>query len=370
MYFPENRNWSSYFMRLVGEAPQGAADFNECHRVSRRTREGNEEDWHTEWRREAERLERLAGEAEARGHAVTAHDFYLRACSYYRAAEFMLPPADGRKLPTYLRGTDCFQKAGRHFRPPLEAVRVPYEDAHLHGYFFPSRSGGPGRTPALVYFGGADSNAEELYFLGTQEALKRGVACLTVDGPGQGETLRLLGVPSRPDYEVAVRAAVDYLARRPEVDPDRIGLIGVSMGGYYAPRGAAFDPRVRACVAYGACFDVLADLYDFFPPIRDQMQWLVGAETPEEARRKLGAFTLEGVARRITCPLLIVHGEEDYIVSPEAAQKTYDAAGGPKELRIWKPEEGGAAHCNMDNTPQVYPYIFDWLADRLGQGAG
>ncbi len=370
MYFPENRNWSSYFMRLVGEAPQGAADFNECHRVCRRMREGNEEDWYTEWRREAERLEQLAGEAEAQSHTATAHDFHLRTCSYYRAAEFMIEPADERKTPTYLRGTECFQKAGRYFSPPLEAVRVPYEDTSLHGYFFPNRSGVAGKTPALVYFGGADSNAEELYFLGAQEALKRGMACLTVDGPGQGETLRLHGIPSRPDYEVATKAAVDYLVARPEVDPDRIGLIGVSMGGYYAPRGAVFDPRVKACVAYGACFDLLPDLYDFFPPIQGQMEWLVGAKGPEEARKILKEFTLDGVIERLTCPLLVVHGEEDYIVAPESAQKTYDGARGPKELRMWSPDEGGAAHCNMDNTSQVYPYMFDWLVDRLTESAG
>lgn len=191
------------------------------------------------------------------------------------------------------------------------------------------------------------------------------MACLIVDTPGRGGCLRLYGIPTRPDYEKPVGALLDFLQNRPDVDPERIGLLGVSMGGYYAPRAAAFDPRVKACVAWCGCYDVLEDIYEYFPPLRPQLQWIVGAQDEKEARERLGEFNLRDVAHNIRCPLLITHGAEDRIMSVAGAQRLYEEAQGPKRLKIWTAEEGGAAHCQWDGLTPALTFMLDWLADQL-----
>jgi dipeptidyl aminopeptidase/acylaminoacyl peptidase len=150
------------------------------------------------------------------------------------------------------------------------------------------------------------------------------------------------------------------------VDPQRIGLAGVSMGGYYAPRVAAFDDRIKALVLNCGAFDLVEDLFDFFPPIQQQMRWLVGATTLAEAREAFRAFNLEGVADRIRCPTLVEHGEDDFIMRVEGARRLTAAIGSrDKTLKIWSREEGGAVHCGFDNWAALFPHMFDWLADRL-----
>jgi dipeptidyl aminopeptidase/acylaminoacyl peptidase len=150
------------------------------------------------------------------------------------------------------------------------------------------------------------------------------------------------------------------------VDPDRIGLAGVSMGGYYAPRVAAFDGRIRAMVLNCGAFDLVEDLFDFFPPIQQQMRWLVGAQTIAQAREAFRPFTLEGVAGRIRCPVLVEHGADDFIMRVEGARRLCEAIGSrDKTLKIWSRAEGGAVHCGFDNWAALFPHMFDWLADRL-----
>ena len=235
----------------------------------------------------------------------------------------------------------------------------------MPGYYFPAGGGERGPTPAVIFLGGADSLAEELYFLAVNPLRERGLACLVVDTSGRGGCLRLHGVHARPDYEKPVATLLDFLQRRPDVDPEPLGLLGVSMGGYYAPRAAAFDRRVKACVAWCGCFNVLENIYDFFPPIRPQLRWIVGARDDVEARALLGHFTLEGLVQNITCPLLITHGADDRIMSVGGAYRMYEEARCSKSLKIWNAGEGGAVHCQWENLSDAIPFMFDWLADQL-----
>lgn len=364
MYYPENRGWSAFLVRLINQVRNGGADFNECHRTLRRIRDGNIEDWYREWTRTAEYIEGVAEKALAKGHTVTARDHYQRAFNYYRIAEFYLAGRDKRKVPAYKKALSCFHKAGQFFSPPLARVEIPYDDTPIPGYFFPA----PGKkqpAPAVIFVGGADSLAEELYFVGVNELKERGMSCILFDGPGQGHMLRLGHVYTRPDYEHPLSAVINFAQRQKEVDPKRIAILGISMGGYYGPRVAAFNKKVKACAVIGACYDVLNDLYDFYPPIRPQMEWIIGARNSAEAREVFREYSLAGVIREMECPLLITHGEDDFIVSVSAAYKTYEEARCPKELRIWKAEEGGSAHCITDNRAEAFSYIFDWLADKL-----
>ncbi|MBI4489510.1 MAG: alpha/beta hydrolase [Deltaproteobacteria bacterium] len=365
MYYPKNRAWSFYVERLIDETVQDGADFNECHRTLQRIPDGNSEAWYAEWMKTAEHIERLAQEAAEKGHWVTAKDSFFRAFTYYRTAQFWIEYEDPRKTPAFLKALACFQKANSIVSPSYERVEIPFEGTTLPGYFCPAQGRGNGKRPVVLYVGGADTFAEQLLFMGVSRITKRGISCLTMTGPGQGEVLRVKKIHSRPDYERPIAAALDFLERRKDVDPKKMGVMGVSMGGYYAARGASLDERVAACLLFGACYSVLEDLYDYFPPLQSSLRWIVGAKGPDEARKVVETFTLKGVIDKMKCPLLINHGAEDFIVSPSAAHKTYADARCPKEMRIWRADEGGSSHCMGDNRAQAYAYMFDWLADQL-----
>ena len=189
------------------------------------------------------------------------------------------------------------------------------------------------------------------------------MAMLTIDGPGQGTSLRHRNLHSRYDYEVPVGAALDFLQSRPEVDPDRIGVIGRSFAGYYSCRALAFDHRPKALVVFGAFYKVPEDIVARNPRY---WQWLVGAATLEEAREKYKKFSLEGLVERIECPMLILHGEEDHLVPVEDAHRTYAEASCAKELVIYKTGERGSVHCQYDSFPETVPLMCDWLSEKLG----
>ncbi len=365
--FPGNRKWSVQVLRLVAQAPYGGSDLSECLRVCRRIRSGDEASWMAEWQALGERTEQLAKGALDHGHTPTARAAYFRASAFYRQADFFLPGNDERKKTLFLDAKRCFLAGAGLQQPSIEPIEVPFGAETYAGYFCHPEHPRGARVPGVVMLGGADSLAEELFFFGGNQITARGMALLLIDTPGRGSSLRLKGIRSRPDYEKPVGAVIDYLQSRPEVDPDRIGLAGVSMGGYYAPRVAAFDGRIRAMVLNCGTFDLVEDLFDFFPPIQEQMRWLVGAKTIAEAREAFRPFTLEGVAGRIRCPTLIEHGEEDFIMRVEGARRLHAAIGSrDKALKIWSREEGGAVHCGFDNWAALFPHMFDWLADRFG----
>jgi dipeptidyl aminopeptidase/acylaminoacyl peptidase len=191
---------------------------------------------------------------------------------------------------------------------PHQRVQVPFEGVELDGWFFPPRHRiTREKPPCILFLSGADALPEENFFRGVQYVTARGAACFVFNGPGQGSALRLLGLPTRPDFEKPVSAAVDVLMQRDDFDHDRLGLLGVSMAGYYAPRAASHEPRFKALCAWGGLYDVLTDLYDYYPPLREQLRWIGGCETDAEARAKYAHFTLEGLLGRIACPVLITH---------------------------------------------------------------
>jgi dipeptidyl aminopeptidase/acylaminoacyl peptidase len=208
-----------------------------------------------------------------------------------------------------------------------------------------------------------------------EEFAVRGINLLIVDTPGVGEMLRLRGVPSRYDYEVPATASVDYLETRSDVDPNRIGIMAVSLGGYYAPRAAAFEKRLKCCVAWGAHWDYHA-VWERRRNLRPdspvsvpgfQLAWVMGTDDFESAMEKLKDFRLAGVMEKIECPLLIVHGENDRQVHLVDAHNAFAAATGTavKELKVFTKEEGGDEHCQLDNRSLAVDYITDWVVEHL-----
>ncbi|MFQ5692873.1 MAG: alpha/beta hydrolase family protein, partial [Nitrospinota bacterium] len=184
---------------------------------------------------------------------------------------------------------------------------------------------------------------------------------------GQGASLRERGLHGRHDFEVPVSAAVDYLLQRPDVDPDRIALMGISMGGYLAPRAASFEHRLRACIAWGAIYD-FSEVWDTRPddhPLMRHFVWLIEAKDVPDARRRARQFRLEGVVDKIRCPFLITHGEDDVQVSVSHAVRMHEAARCEKRLKTFSVEETGSTHCQMDNLSLAHRYMFDWLEEKM-----
>ncbi|MFQ5895945.1 MAG: alpha/beta hydrolase family protein, partial [Nitrospinota bacterium] len=230
------------------------------------------------------------------------------------------------------------------------------------------------RTPSIVFFDGLDTTKEMLYFRGVPSLVERGMSCLIVDGPGTGEAIRFRGHYLRHDYEVAARAACDYLEKRPEVDPERLAVLAISLGGYYAPRSAAFEKRFKACAAWGAIWDYQATWkrrieIGFKTSLSvpgHHIMWIFNAKSLEEALEKLEPFKLDGVAQRITCPFLLTHGAEDQQIPLPDAQALFDAVGSKdKTFKVFTVEEGGAQHCQGDNRTLGVTYIADWLEEKL-----
>jgi dipeptidyl aminopeptidase/acylaminoacyl peptidase len=364
---PLSRVFSYHFSMYLSDAQHGAADIHEMFRVARNIRAGNVEDWHVEFARMGERVEAIAHEALKAQHEATASESYFRAFMYYRLAELRLPHTDARKIPTYRKSIACYEKGIALSTYPHEAIKVPYDGHELAGYFFSARDRVTRKpAPCVIFLAGADQLPEGNLFRGAQYITARGSSCLIFNGPGQGSSLRLLGLPTIPDYERPVSAAVDYLMTRNDVDHDRIGLMGISMAGYYAPRAACFEHRIKALVVWSALYDVLNDLYETHPPLQSHLQWIVGAKNDQEARQKFAPFTLKGLASKIRCPVLVTHGELDHMVPVASAQRLYDELSvKEKKLRIYTDDEGGATHASVDNYSQVVPYQIDWLLDHL-----
>src|SRR5438552_1073987 len=257
-YFPDNYRWSHGFLLALGAAPWGGGEIGEINGVGLRlaaTRSSDDRAWFEEWARMAEKVETVGRERAASGKAASAAAYLFRAAHYYHVGERFLVPKTADGLAAYKRGVDCFRDGARRAcRPRIEPVEVPYEGTSLPALFVHAE-GGARRSPALVFFDGFDVTKEIQYFKGVPDLVARGIACLIVDGPGNGEAVRFRNLPLHHETERYATAAYEYLATRPEVDAARVGVMAISLGGYYAPRAAAFESRFAACIAWGAQWD-------------------------------------------------------------------------------------------------------------------
>ncbi|MDA1000309.1 MAG: alpha/beta hydrolase [bacterium] len=377
-YFPNDYRWSAAFVMLSSITNWGGASFGELDQAGRQLAKkvGDDNHWFHEWTKIGDRMRDLARSAERKKNNFTAAGLYKRACMYYQAGERMRTPKDKKANDVYRRSLACFRKfAQLTDGPKIEHVEIPFEKGKkLPALFVHAENTKKKRPPAVVFFDGFDITKEIQYCMGVEDLVRRGISVLIVDAPGNGESIRFRNLYLRHDHEVAGAAALDYLEKRKDVNGNRVGVMAISLGGYYAPRNASMEKRFKACLAWGAIWDyedtwkkrIAAGYKTALSVPGHHLTWIFNVKTTEEALVKLKGFKLQGVVQKMKCPFLLVHGEDDQQQNLSIAKKLYNAVGSKdKTLRVFTGKEGGAQHCHMDNLALAVPYMHDWLKEKL-----
>jgi dipeptidyl aminopeptidase/acylaminoacyl peptidase len=328
-----------------------------------------------EWVKMADKLAGLAGDDEAKGRMFSAGEKLKRASLYYTTAERMQGHGHPGRQETYAQALDAFTRGTRLAKDNVERVTIAYEGTELAGLL--TKAPGATPRPIVIYCNGLDSSKELLYFSWLPHALaKRGISTLCVDQPGTGEAIRLHDLPVAVDAERWASRWVDWAEAQPFVDAARIGMTGISLGGYFAPRAVAFEPRFAAGAVWGANHDwaevqqkrLRREGENPVPHYWAHVMWVFGATDMDDFHVKSAGMTLDGVMERITVPFLITHGEADRQIALEYAHRSFDQLTGTqdRELKIFTPREGGVEHVGADNMSFGRDYIADWFAEKLG----
>ncbi len=382
-YFPTNYVWNlSVDLAIemgarIGEIEQMCAPLQEA--AKQPDAEGTRAFRET-WETMANRLCELAAEDEQRGRLLSAGEKYKRAAIYLITCERLQGHEAPGRIALYERSLEAFDRAMALLGEPCVRVRIPYGDSWLSGLYVRAANlhgDAPERRPVLVQVNGLDSTKEMKYLVGLPAWLaQRGVSSLIVDQPGTGEALRLQHLHAVYNAEVWASKVVDWLETQPDVDTTRIGMEGVSLGGYYCPRAVAFEPRFACGVVWGANHDWrdvqkrrLAREGNLpVPHYWQHVCWVWGAKDIDDFMRIAENVHLDGVLDRIRVPFLVTHGEKDSQIPLAWAHRTYEQlVNSPKrELKVFTEREGGVQHSSFDNSINAGQYIADWVAETLG----
>jgi pimeloyl-ACP methyl ester carboxylesterase len=388
--------FEAQLLRTMGYAPYGGADAGECLAAAAAVSGTDLTSWHDAWTAIAVRLSEAAAASAAAGQVASARSGFFRAANYFRTAGLfaMAAPVGPRLVEAHRREVDSFRRGAALLAVPPEVVRIPYEGSFLPGYFFRAAADAAPR-PTVIVTNGYDGTAEELYFTNGAAALARGYHVLAFDGPGQGSMIIDHGVPLRPDWENVITPVVDYLLARPEVDQARIALIGLSFGGYLAPRAAAAEHRLAACVSDCGPYDLFdatarripaflaRQLPDGNPALLRLLGRLVrsvlrkptagwalrrnlmvhGLSDPLEFFRIAPQYSLKGIEDLIQCPTFVCSAEDDELSTD--AGKLYDALTCPKRYHQFKSADGAGQHCESGARVLFHQHAFDWLGEVL-----
>lgn len=380
-YFPNNYAWSLSIAASIAMGGEISEIDNACRPLS--ASQGNlgktaaEEAWYQSWSKLGAHLLGLADQDLARGRHYSAGDKLMRACNYFLIAERNMLHADPRRNPVYSKALKAFEQGVGLRKDHAERITVDYKDKELAGWLHLPAGNGP--HPCVIFLNGFDSIKEMHYMMYAQAAAKRGIAILFVDQEGTGEAQRFHHLPKRHDSEVSVGLFVDALVKRTDVDANRIGVAGISAGGYDAPRAAAFEKRLKCCACVGALFNIDENTRNMFlgrglnvseglSNMAEHVMVVTGKSDLREAVDEFARRDLAEAIGKVECPLLVAHGENDRQVPLGHAERT--AAGATAaaevELKVFTIAEGSCEHCGIDIKSMTRDYVLDWLAERLG----
>ena len=383
-YFFKNEDLDFYFAWMLSYSSELGATMGECFSTASNINDKKPETWVQAWLETAKNVELKAKEMLKNRHHISAKEAFLRAFTYYRAASIGLRYRDPRFHEVWQKLKSCFQEAGKLINPPIEFITIPFEGFSLSGYFMHVNNKSE-KLPTLIMVGGGETFAEDLYFWIGAAGVRRDYQVLFVDLPGQGgNPLRNLFM--KADAEVPIKAVIDYALNRPDVDPNKLALFGISFGGYLVTRTAVHDPRIKALIANTPIIDAYDVLMAIYPSIvkkapglvefflnlpffknsflkltYNKNLWQVGAKNISEGLEILKNFTIEGLIKNIQCPTLCLMGTSEAEELKNQTRRFYEELHVEKKIIEFTVEEGADAHCSIHNIPLMQQVVFDWL---------
>ncbi|KGM47167.1 alpha/beta hydrolase family protein [Pseudooceanicola atlanticus] len=377
-YFP-NYVWNLSVSIAMASGAELGEIMDMCQPLLEKAQKGEDAgtgDFMKAWLAVADKLVDLAAEDAEQQRLLSAGPKLQRAALYYLTAERMQGHGHPGRDATYQKGLDAFARGTRYSKDNVARFEVPYGDKTIP-VLYTRAEGVDGPAPAVVYLNGLDSCKELLYWSRLpQELAKRGISTLCVDQPGTGESLRKQGMPATWKSEDWGTPVFDWLAARDDVDGERIGITGISLGGFYAPRVCAFEPRFASGAVWGANHNwaevqqrrLKREGENPVPHYWNHVQWVFGATDMDDFFEKSAGMHLNGVMDKIKVPFLVTHGANDRQISVDYAHQSYDQlTNAPRrELKIFTEREGGVEHVGADNMSFGRSYIADWFAETLG----
>lgn len=394
----KNDDFQFGFEIILGAAQRGGSAVGEVLATAARIKNGDADGWLREWTATAEAAEAAGAEALAAGRRITAFGYFMRAANYQATALYMITHTDAveQQIERWRRQRAAWDRAVDLMPVPGERITVPYEGVELAAYFFRAPDAAPGESRPLVVMNNGSDGATSTMWLQGGAAAERGYHWMTFDGPGQQSTLFELGIPFRPDWEAVLTPVVDAMVARPDVDADRIAVIGVSQAGFWVPRALAFEHRFAAAVVDPGVTDVSSSWTAPLPKVmRDQLDdgkkvafdremFAVGAlshstravlrfrgepykvpgDSVFDLYREVRRYRLGDEVSQITTPLLITNPENEQFW-PGQSQELYDLLPGPKEIVSFTAAEGADRHCEPLGLALRDARVFDWLDGYL-----
>lgn len=392
-YFFKHPTFETIFLTSLGRAYYSGGNVGEVLYLTRQVEDGNFESAYLAFKQAGDEARVLAEESASQGHQVSARQAYLWAQNFYDSATYFVDDSKdpSRFLPTWELLYDCWLKSLRFFDPPIEPVKIPYENTELHGFFFRGNSKSRKR-PLLILNNGSDGSLLDMWLMGGAGAVARGYDCLAFDGPGQGYALWKQHLYFRPDWEKVITPVVDYALSRKGVDPKRIAIQGISQGGYWVPRAVAFEKRIAAAIADPGVVDVSTAWLALLPePMlellkagrKDEFDGYLSRSLNPAARANLVfrmrpygfasyydtykavmEYNLRDVAGEIRCPLLITDpANEKYW--PGQARQLRDLLTVPNEIVTFSESDGADLHCELNGIGIRDVRVFNWLDEVL-----
>lgn len=363
---------------VLGVMPYGMSDLGETLEALGQCKDGSEESWITAWSDLARRLQQRAEKAEQSGKKVSACTSFVRAATYWRVSLMYFSIADDSRIKANTAAAvKCYEKYLELSNYPGTYVEIPYENGFLPGHFYKSPIAAE-NAPLLIVTPGRDTWGEDTVWI-FDAAIRRGIHCLVYEGLGQGIALRLHNLTFRHDWENVLSPVIDFGLTLPGVDATRIGVVGLSFGGFLVPRAAAFDKRIKVCVAdtgnlnwggmIGARLKAASGLpYEKLPPPVKNLvldySWKHGVpNTVDDVIKELNAYDNTNIVGKITCKTLVMDGTEE--VAYGEAHKFYDALNCPKDYMLFDATTTAQLHCQMGGYATAAEYLFDWLEDNL-----
>jgi dienelactone hydrolase len=381
MYFPTNYVWSMAVVATLNNGGLIDEVDRACKPVLEASKNGDDagtEELYAAWVEVADRLISSAQDDEKRGRLIGAGDKYYRSSLYVSQSERLQSPTWAGRKAAYQKSIDLLLKHIELSGVPMTKLDIPFEDTSLPAYYYRAEPKDGKPAPVVIQLNGLDSTKEMMYYSGFPQMLaRRGISTIMVDHGGTGEALRLRDIKARVETETFISPIIDWIEKQPELDPNQVGIVGWSLGGYYAPRAAAFDDRLKLCVAWGANHN-WAEVQQGrrnregenpVPHYWEHVFWVWGVDNIDDFMDKTKGMHLNGVVERITAPFLITHGANDRQINVKYAQQSYDAAtaSSKRELRIFDEPEGGTEHISIDHMPYVAGYIADWVAETFAE---